>query len=64
MERLSALFVAEWLKVHLPQSFLLKFQEQVNIQSFLLKFQEQVNIQTFFQIYSSPSNFPVYRASS
>ena len=49
MERLSALFVAEWLKVHLPQSFLLKFQEQVNIQSFLLKFQEQVNIQTFFQ---------------
>jgi hypothetical protein len=49
MERLSALFVAEWLKVHLPQSFLLKFQEQVNIQSFLLKFQEQVNIQTLFQ---------------
>ena len=31
MARLYELFVAEWLKTHLPQHFLLKFQEQVNI---------------------------------
>ncbi|HEY9726382.1 MAG TPA: restriction endonuclease [Chroococcales cyanobacterium] len=31
MDRLYELFIAEWLKAHLPQNFLLKFQEQVNI---------------------------------
>jgi 5-methylcytosine-specific restriction enzyme subunit McrC len=31
MPRLYELFVAEWLKAHLPQNLLLKFQEQVNI---------------------------------
>jgi 5-methylcytosine-specific restriction enzyme subunit McrC len=31
MARLYELFVAEWLKAHLPQHLLLKFQEQVNI---------------------------------
>jgi 5-methylcytosine-specific restriction enzyme subunit McrC len=31
MDRLYELFVAEWLKAHLPQHLLLKFQEQVNI---------------------------------
>jgi len=31
MARLYELFVAEWLKAHLPQNLLLKFQEQVNI---------------------------------
>lgn len=31
MARLYELFVAEWLKAHLPQHLLLKFQEQVNL---------------------------------
>lgn len=31
MERLYELFVAEWLKVHLPQGFEIKSQEQVDI---------------------------------
>jgi 5-methylcytosine-specific restriction enzyme subunit McrC len=31
MDRLYELFVAEWLKAHLPQHLLLKFQERVNI---------------------------------
>ena len=31
MARLYELFVAEWLKAHLPRHLLLKFQEQVNI---------------------------------
>jgi 5-methylcytosine-specific restriction enzyme subunit McrC len=31
MDLLYELFIAEWLKAHLPQNFLLKFQEQVNI---------------------------------
>ena len=31
MAKLYELFVAEWLKAHLPQYLLLKFQEQVNI---------------------------------
>ncbi len=31
MARLYELFVAEWLKIHLPQHLFLKFQEQVNI---------------------------------
>jgi 5-methylcytosine-specific restriction enzyme subunit McrC len=31
MARLYELFVAEWLKAHLPQHLFLKFQEQVNI---------------------------------
>jgi 5-methylcytosine-specific restriction enzyme subunit McrC len=31
MARLYELFVAEWLKAHLPQDLILKFQERVNI---------------------------------
>ncbi|WP_231867041.1 McrC family protein [Anabaena sp. 4-3] len=31
MDRLYELFIAEWLKVHLPSNFTLKFQERVNI---------------------------------
>jgi 5-methylcytosine-specific restriction enzyme subunit McrC len=31
MDRLYELFISEWLKAHLPQHLLLKFQEQVNI---------------------------------
>ncbi|GAA6615112.1 McrC family protein [Scytonema sp. NUACC26] len=31
MDRLYELFVAEWLKAHLPSNFILKFQERVSI---------------------------------
>lgn len=53
MARLYELFVAEWLKIHLPQSLLLKFQERVNIG-------ETVQFKTDLVLYDISTGTPRY----
>ena len=53
MARLYELFVAEWLKIHLPQSLVLKFQERVNIG-------ETVQFKTDLVLYDMATGTPRY----
>ncbi len=53
MDRLYELFVAEWLKIHLPQSLVLKFQERVNIG-------ETVQFKTDLVLYDMATGAPRY----
>lgn len=53
MARLYELFVAEWLKVNLPQSLFLKYQERINIGS-------SVQFKTDIVLYESGTMTPRY----